>query len=170
MCIRITLPPTAEHIAEAQWDLIDALDQALRGDERHSDARRSLRGALREARVQANSPRQWAAAFAQALIETVSTLQAAANAAPAAAAKIAQLGSERDYLHSIIGLQNTDQAQIKVLTKERDDLLQRSTQLETALRLSQGEHRREASALQATIADLNRIVADQQARLNALGR
>lgn len=169
MCIRITLPPTAEHIAEAQWDLIDALDQALRGDERHSDARRSLRGALREARVQANSPRQWAVAFAQALIETVSTLQAAANAAPAAA-KIAQLGLERDYLHSIIGLQNTDQAQIKVLTKERDDLLQRSTQLETALRLSQGEHRREASALQATIGDLNRIVADQQERLDVLGR
>ena len=66
MCIHIILPPTTEHIAEAQWDLIDVLDQALNDGWQHDDALHSLRGTLRVARVQTDSPQQWANAFAQA--------------------------------------------------------------------------------------------------------
>ena len=170
MCIRITLPPTAEHIAEAQWDLTDTLARAFASDERHSNARRSLSETLLAARLQANSPQQCASAFAQSLIRTVSTLQTAANTASDAVAKIAQLELDRDYLRSIVRAQHIEQAQVEALTKERDDLLQRSTRLEAALRLVKDEYRRDVSDLRTTIADLNRIVADQQEQLDALGR
>ncbi len=170
MCIRITLPPTAEHVAEAQWDLIDTLARAFASAERHSNARRSLREMLLAARLQANSSQQCASAFAQSLIRTISTLQTAANTASDAVAKIAQLELDRDYVRSIVRAQHIEQAQVEALTKERDDLLQRSTRLEAALRLVEDEYRRDVSDLQTTIADLNRIVADQQEQLDALGR
>ena len=168
MCIRIVLPASVEHVIEAQWALVDALAQAFSSDERHVKARRSLSEALRVARARTNSPQQWANAFAQALIEIVSTLQAAVRITPDAATKIAQLESNREYLLSIIRARNDNQNQIESLTKKHDDLLQRSVQLEKALELARDEYHRDVSDLQATIADLNRIIADQQERLGAL--
>ncbi len=170
MCIRITLPPTAEHIAEAQWDLIDILAQAFASTERHSNARQSLSRALEVARLQTNSPQQWASAFAQRMVETVSTLQTAANTASDAAAKATQLELDRDYLRSIVRAQNIEQDQVEALIKERASLLRRSTGLAAALRLVRDEYRRDVSDLQSMIVDLNRIVADQQEQLDVLGR
>ena len=95
MCIRIILPPTGEQTAEAQWSLVDALEQALGDGWRYAEASRALRQLIRRARAQAPDPQAWAAAFAEALVDTLTALQAAA--ASNDACEVERSRRERDH-------------------------------------------------------------------------
>ncbi|MCP4542289.1 MAG: hypothetical protein GY832_34640 [Chloroflexi bacterium] len=171
MCIRITFPPTDEQIAEAQWALINRLEQTIIGSLRYRDARQSLHQVLRHAREQSDSPQQWVAVFVRMLLDTVSTLPSATRIVSVSAARI-----ERSQSRIVDSLQE----QVEKLTQSRDSFLResvkcgnRATELENLLSLAQDkhcrdidEHRQQVSDLQTTIADLNRVIAAQQNQLD----
>lgn len=175
MCIKITFPPTDEQIAQAQWALVYTLEATITSSWRRSrDARQSLHEALRHAREQTDSSQQWAVVFVQTLLDTISTLQSAARrTASITAAQIERPQSDIvDALEERVEELTRSQGHLLMELIERDT---RIAELEESLRLTQGKHRREiderrreVSNLQATIADLNRIIAAQQEQLDAL--
>jgi len=176
MCIRIILPPTGEQTAEAQWSLVDTLEQSLGDGWRYAETNRALRQLIRQARAQAPDPQAWAAIFAEALVDTLAALQAAANASNAAsndARVIERLRLERDSLRHIVAEYNADplHAQVATLTQERDrwrDLAAHTERRAQALAAAQQAHLEDLARLQEDLAALNRIVAEQQEELYAL--
>ena len=173
MCIRVVFGHTDEELTEAKWAVVNAFRRALDGGLSHFDARRALREVL--TRAHGSNPEQWAAEVAEALVETIAQLQAAV--ASDDARQVERLRLECDSLRRVVADYNAHplQAQVQALTAERDRrraeadrLANRVRTLEDALRRAQQAHQTEVARLQATIADLNRIVAEQQRQLNDL--
>jgi hypothetical protein len=175
MPIHVTFGHTERELLEAQWAAVDALEQALTDGWRYVETARTLRQLIHQSRSKARNPEQWAELFAEGLVETLNSLTSAAKSTSAIAYELERLSAERDRLHRIIDEQRADplQERVRQLTEERDNWRQRAAdqairvdQLEASLRHAEDQRQQQVSTLQATVADLNRIVADQQAQLN----
>jgi len=95
MSIHVILGHTDAELVQAQWSLVDALEQSLGDGWRYAETSRTLRQLIRRARAQAPDPQAWAAAFAEALVDTLTALQAAA--ASNDACEVEWLRLERDH-------------------------------------------------------------------------
>lgn len=178
MRIKVNLFSTAKHITQAQWRLVDTLNQTL-GRWNCGDVGQSLQETLRQAESQAHSPQEWAELFAHALVGMITTLHneiaSASRAADDARRVRKSLQLECDSLRSDVQSKvNWYVDQILTLTSERnqaqaeiDQLTHQVTTLKTALAGAQQAHQDEIKCLQAEITDLRRITAEQQLRLNA---
>ena len=171
MCIRIVFGHTDEQLTKAQWDVVNALRRAVDGGITNLDARRILRDIF--ARAYAPTPEQWAAEVAQALVETIAHLQAAA--ALDDAREVQRLRRQCDYLQRLVDDYTASplHQQVQVLSQERDrwraeaDRLDNQIHaLEDTLRRAQQAHQAEVAHLRAEIAALNRIIVEQQEELN----
>ena len=179
MCIRIILPPTAEHTTDAQWDLVDILNQALDHDGwQYTAVCHSLREILCQTRAQASSPRQWAEQFAQSLVRHVASLQAEADSTSRVAVELERLRLECDSLRRIVADCDAHplQDEIQVLTRERDhwrvltaEAERRAQSLEQALATEQRAHQDDVTHFQEEIIAFNRIIVEQQKALNEHG-
>jgi len=170
MCIRIVFGHTDEQITEAQWAVVNALRRAVDRSLVHGNARQTLRDVF--ARTHAASAEQWVAEVAEALVEIIAQIQAAASHD---AHEVQRLRLECDTLRRIVAGYNAHplQAQVEALTQERDRchgeaerLANQVQSLEDALRRARQAHQVEVTQLQAEIAALNRIVVGQQEALN----
>jgi len=171
MCIRIVFGHSDEQLVEAQWAVVNALRRAVYHGSSHPDARRILHDAL--AHTYTASPEQWAVESAETLVQTIAQLQTAAANDDL---EIQSLRLRCEHLQRLVERynQNPLQHKVKTLTQERDrrreeaeQLTRRVRSLEEALARAQQSHRSEVASLQATIADLNRIIVEQQEQLNA---
>lgn len=179
MCIRIILPPTAEHTTDAQWDLVDILNQALDHDGwQYTAICHSLREILCQTRAQTSSPQQWAEHFAQALVRHVASLQAEADSTSRVAVELERLRLECDSLRRIVAdcdahpLQN----EVEAITRERDHWRTltaetgcRVESLERALVAEQQAHQDDVTHFQEEIIAFNRIIVEQQEALDEHG-
>jgi hypothetical protein len=175
MSIHVTFGHTEKELLEAQWAAADALEQALADGWRYVETARTLHQLVHQSRARASNPEEWAELFAGGLVETLNALTSAAKSTSVIACELERLSAERDRLHRIIDEQSADplREQVRQLTEERDSWRQRAAdqamrvdQLKTSLKYAEDQRQQQVSALQVTIADLNRIVADQQGQLN----
>ena len=175
MCIHVTFGHTEKELLEAQWAAVNALEQALTDGWRYEEAAQALHQLVRQSRTKARNPEQWSEFFAEDLVKTLNSLTSAASSASDVVYELERLGAERDHLRRAIDEHNTNplQEQVRQLTEERDswrrrtaDQTMRTDQLKTSLSRAEDECQQQVATLQATIADLNRIVAEQQGRLN----
>ena len=178
MSIHVILGHTDAELVQAQWSLVDALEQSLGDRWRYADTSRALRQLIRQTRAQAHDPQAWAAAFAEALVDTLTAIQTAADASNAAsndARAVERLSLERDSLRRIVAEYNANplHTQVATLTQECDrwrDLAAQAERRAQALTTAQQAHLEDIARLQEEIVSLNRIVAQQQEELDALGQ
>ena len=176
MGIHVLFGHTDAELVQAQWSLVDALEQSLGDGWRYADTSHALRQLVHQTRAQAHDPQAWAAAFAEALVDTLTAIQTAAaddaNAASNDARAVERLSLERDSLRRIVAAYNADplHTQVATLTQECDrwrDLAAHTERRAQALAAAQQAHLEDVACLQEEIAALNRIVAQQQEELDA---
>ncbi len=178
MRFRLNLFST-KRIAQAQWSLVNILSQALGNVQENGDVCRHLQEILHRIKFQANSPRQWAELFTQALVEIVTDLQTQAavayQAADDARQKSNSLQQECNSLRSTAQRDaNRRLDQIFALSGERDQayakvshLINQVHTLEKSLARAQQPHLDKIECLRKEISDLRRITAEQQLQLSA---
>jgi CTP synthase (UTP-ammonia lyase) len=172
MCIRLFFQPTEEQITAAQWALVKTFKQSASHSCRSPEAAHTLYDVLSGVQEQATSPDIWARMAANALIEAIAALHATTASQVHEMACVIQ---ERDSLRCLVAdyQANPTEQQVKKVKQDRDHWLNRSAQaeqraerLEMALVAEQKAHQDDIAKLQQRIADLNRIVAQQQEELN----
>lgn len=178
MPLRIRLGYDQDDLHRAQWNLIYALQNSWSSGLGYFPARQQLSELVNNLGKQ-ESPAAWVEAFVTALLRSITALNNARCQETEAALR--RITDERDRLQRTLTdiQQDPLQAQVQSLTEDRDRWLdqaavhgRRIEELETALQRAQtaraGERQRleqESARLQAAIAALNRIVAQQQLQL-----
>ena len=150
------------------------LDAAARGYAATSEAHHLLAQILAQADARAASPTTWLDAFAHALLAILADLWQRRQEAEQ---ERASLQSEVTYLRRQVDAywRHPLQQQVREVERERDAcreeaerLRRRLAQVEAALARERAWWEQERTRLEQTIADLNRIVAEQQEALMAL--
>lgn len=178
MPLRLTFGYDEDDLQQAQWNLIYALQNSWSSGLGYFPARQQLSELVNNLGKQ-ESPAAWVEAFSAALLRSITALNEARCKETEGALR--RITNERDRLQRILTdiQQDPLQAQVQSLTEDRDRWLdqaamngRRIAELETALQRAQtaraGERQRleqESARLQAAIAALNRIVAQQQLQL-----
>ncbi|MEA3396334.1 MAG: hypothetical protein U9R05_02625 [Chloroflexota bacterium] len=180
MPLRLTFGYDKEDLQRAQWDLIRLLQNYLSSNCSYSyfQAHQQLSELVNNLGKQ-DSPTAWVEAFGAELLRSITVLNAARCKETETALRRAT--DERDRLQRTLAdiQQDPLQAQVQFLTEDRDRWLdqaaangRRIEELETALQRAQTAHagerhrlEQESARLQAEIAALNRIVAQQQLQL-----
>ena len=173
MCFRIVVGHREEDLIAAQWDVVIALQMALESNWQYPEASQAMRLILQAARAKTETPQICMAAFARSLLGKVAQLQKMTESADVHT--VERLRREvASYRRIVSEFQaNPLRAQVEELAQERDRLqseVDRLTNqvrnLEGTLAQAQAVHRSEKAQARQEIADLNRIVAEQQEALD----
>lgn len=170
MVWRALFPPHDEDVAQAQWALVTALEQAAGNDRRRPEASRALRQLLAQVRAGARTPHEWAATLAQALLEQLAQQATATQAAR----EISLLQQQVEIYRRALEAERADPlaGQVERLTGERDQLqgqvdrlVGQARNLTATLERVQQTRQTEVGQLNAEIAALNRIIVQQEEAL-----
>ncbi len=172
MCIQIVRGHSDQELAAAEWSAVESLELCIAGLSLAPETRQALQQTLHNARAGAATSQQWAEALAQSL----ATVYAQAERAPAALRDLEITRMQLESYRRIVeeNARNPLRQQVQQLTQERDQLrdqealyTQRIERLTKALARAKHSHQAETERMKADIGRLNRIVVEQQERLNA---
>jgi chromosome segregation ATPase len=168
-------PPAPDPAVQAQWDLLSDLENSAAHafPSADVDARLAICRLLSEVRARVHAPRELAVEVGRALVEMRASWQRAESAKEDAVRLAERALVENTALrrqieeYEIDPLQERIEALVDDCTYYRGQLVQAQRQSEKtalALRQTQGE----IAGLQQTVADLNRIIVEQQGQLNEM--
>lgn len=171
--------PDRQALAEAQWALVRAVEQAV--DNSYGtvglEPRRLVADLLAALRNRAATPEAWAEALARSLLDAATEILRGRQTLAAQREQLEALQARLDQLQAQVDAHNADLLVVRVQELEADlrdsdaavlNLLGRVHGLEAALAGQARSYEAEIARLQAEIAGLNRIVGSQQRKLNDL--
>lgn len=172
-------PPDPRQVAEAQWALVEALEQAAGSSYLPADcqARRMAEELLRAVRDQATVPQQWAESLARSLLAIAAETLVNRQSLAAQHTQLEWLQGVCNRLQGQVDAHNADPLAVQVqeltadLTEAEADaarLADRVREIETALAGQAKTYAAEVARLEEQITSLNRIVGSQQQKLNDL--
>ena len=159
---------TDEELTAAQWAVVETFRLTVDGSKIDSDTQRDLYEILTQA--PSSSPEQWAAGAAELFVDAIVRLRADLKKGERA---FEYLCWERDSLRRIVADYNANplHEQIETMTERRDHWRNLAASAEGRVQGLENARRAdhaELDRLRGEIADLNRIVAEQQRQLNDL--
>lgn len=169
--------PDRQALAEAQWALVRAVEQAV--DNSYGtvglEPRRLVADLLAALRNRAATPEAWAEALARSLLDAATeilrgrqTVAVQREQLEALQARLDQLQAQAAATRSLVALVQELEAALAKAQADATRLGQRVRELEAALAGQARSYEAEIARLQAEIAGLNRIVGSQQRKLNDL--